>query len=94
MIYPVGYIDPREIAKAARTDAVSRITVTTSAGHTFDGDEISQTRMARSIIALQATGTPTVNWVLADNSVIQATPNELAEALALSGAAQAAIWVI
>ena len=84
----------REELKASRATAVEAVTVTTSAGNTFDGDETSQTRMARAIIALQATGTPSVNWVLADNTVIQATAAELSEALALSGAAQAAVWVL
>lgn len=84
----------REQLKAERAAAVEAIIVTTQAGNTFDGDETSQTRMARAIIALQATGTPSVNWVLHDNTVIAASTAELAEALALSGAAQAAIWVI
>lgn len=84
----------REKAKSVRAEHVAAITVTTSAGNTFDGDEISQGRMACAIIALQSTGTPNVNWVLADNTVIQAAAAELTEALALAGAAQAAIWVI
>lgn len=84
----------RQAAKEARDAAVASIVVTTAAGNQFDGDEVSQGRMARAIIALQATGTPSVNWVLHDNSVIQATATELTEALALAGAAQAAIWVI
>lgn len=84
----------RDELKVQRQAAVDAIQVTTSAGHTFDGDEVSQTRMARAIIALQATGTPSVTWVLADNSVIEATAAELTEALALAGAAQAALWVI
>lgn len=100
-LVPVGLWTPeeiaeedRKIAKAARTVAVENITVTTQAGNTFDGDETSQTRMARAIVALQATGTPSTVWVLADNTAIQATVAELSEALALAGAAQAAIWVI
>ena len=84
----------RDELKVRRTAAVEAITVTTAAGNTFDGDETSQTRMARAIIALQATNTPSVNWVLANNTAIQATAAELVEALALSGAAQAAVWVI
>lgn len=85
----------RETAKAQRQEAVGAIRVTTAAGNTFDGDETSQTRMARAIIALQATGgAQSVTWVLADNSVIDATAAELTEALALAGAAQAAVWVI
>lgn len=84
----------RAKAKAARADAVNKIVVTTQAGHAFDGDEVSQGRMARAIIALQATGTPSVPWVLADNTVISATAAELAEALALAGAEQARLWVL
>lgn len=84
----------RDALKAQRDIAVAAITVTTAAGHVFDGDETSQTRMARAIVALQATGTPSVNWVLHDNTVLAATVAELTEALALAGAAQAALWVI
>ena len=84
----------REQLKAEREAAVAAIKVTTQAGNTFDGDEISQGRMARAIIALQGTGAASVTWVLADNSVIEATAAELTEALALAGAAQAAIWVV
>lgn len=84
----------REQLKVARDAAVEAIKVTTAAGNTFDGDETSQTRMARAIVAMQATNTPTITWVLADNSVIQASASELTEALALAGAAQAAVWVI
>lgn len=87
----------REVAKAARSATVSAITVTTTAGRTFDGDEISQGRMARAIIALNAqpqTPVPTVNWVLANDTVIQTNAAELTEALARAGAAQAAVWVI
>lgn len=85
----------REEWKKSRAAAVEAIKVTTAAGNTYDGDETSQGRMARAIIALDssAPGT-TVNWVLADNSVIDATAAELAEALALAGAAQAALWVL
>lgn len=83
----------REEWKASRAAAVEAIKVTTTAGNEFDGDETSQGRMARAIIALGTTPGGTVNWVLADNSVINATAAELAEALALAGAEQAALWV-
>jgi len=95
---PEPYVPPpgaeREAAKAAREAAVAAIKVTTAAGNTFDGDEISQGRMSRAIIALSTGLAPSVNWVLADNSVIQATAAELTEALVLAGQAQAAIWVL
>lgn len=84
----------RNAAKAARSQAVENIKVTTSSNKVFDGDEISQTRMTRAIIAMQATATPDVSWVLADNTVTTATLQELTEALALSGAEQARLWVL
>lgn len=80
--------------KIKRAEAVANIKVTTAAGNTFDGDEESQGRMTRAIIALSTGLAPSVNWVLADNSVIAATAAELTEALVLAGMAQAAIWVI
>jgi hypothetical protein len=83
----------RDAWKSSRAIAVNQIKVTTKSGNTFDGGEISQDRMARRILALQATGAESVAWVLADNSVIEATAAELAEALALAGAEQARLWV-
>lgn len=84
----------RSKAKQERQKAVDAIKVTTSTGKVFDGDEVSQTRMTRAIVALQSTQTTAVTWVLADNTSTQATLAELTEALALAGAAQANIWVI
>jgi len=83
----------RQQWKADRAEAVAAIKVTTQAGNTFDGDEVSQARMARAILGLQASTSPTVTWVLADNTVIEATATELQEALALAGAEQARLWV-
>lgn len=92
---PVPYVPTaRDTAKRARAEAVTAITVTTQAGNTFNGDEVSQDRMARAILALGTGLAPSVIWVLADNSTIAATAAELTEALVLSGQAQAAIWVI
>lgn len=79
--------------KKERAAAVAAIKVTTAAGNTFDGDEVSQARMARAILGLNSSVSETVTWVLADNRVIQATATELGEALALAGAEQARLWV-
>lgn len=81
----------REQFKAERSAAVQAINVTTAAGNTFDGDEISQGRMARAILALP--DGQAVPWVLHDNTVIEASAAELREALALAGAEQARLWV-
>lgn len=97
VFYPVSAAAPpvdREAAKAARALAVDNIKVTTSAGNTFDGDETSQARMSRAILVLSAGIAPSVPWVLADNTVIQATAAELTEAMALAGAEQARLWVL
>lgn len=83
--------EARAVWKAEREIAVSLIKTTTEAGNVFDGDEISQGRMARAVVSM--TSEDTVTWVLADNTVIQATQAELQEALKLAGAAQASIWV-
>ena len=79
--------------KMHRTEAVARIRVTTSSGKAFDGDETSQTRMARAVVALQAAGQAETLWVLADNTSAKVTLAELAEALALAGAEQTRLWV-
>lgn len=84
----------REAAKAARAAAVEAITVTTAAGNTFDGDEISQGRMWRAIGVLQSGFATEMQWVLTDNQVISVTAAELSEALALAGAEQARLWLI
>jgi hypothetical protein len=83
--------EARAVWKAEREIAVSLIKVTTEAGNMFDGDEISQGRMARAVVSM--TSEDTITWVLADNTVVQATQAELQEALKLAGAAQASIWV-
>ena len=82
-----------EQKKATREESVARIRVTTASGKVFDGDETSQTRMARAVVALQAAGQTETLWVLADNTPATVTLDELAEALALAGAEQTRLWV-
>lgn len=84
----------REELKAERQVKVDAIKVTATSGKVFDGDETSQTRMARAIVGMQAAQAPTITWVLADNTPAQVTVAELTEALILAGQAQAAVWVI
>ena len=76
-------------AKAEREDFVKRIVVEVD-GMMFDGDEVSQDRMARSIIALDLG--EKVQWVLADNTIKMVTRAQLREALRKAGSAQTAIW--
>ena len=77
-------------AKSERADYVSKIVVEVD-GMKFDGDEASQDRMARSVVALNDDN-ETVQWVLADNTIAQVTRIQLKQALRLAGEAQTAIW--
>ena len=75
--------------KATRAEAVNAIVVTVG-DKQFDGDELSQTRMARALVGMLEG--ETIPWVLADNSVAAVTRDELTEALRLAGAEQTRLW--
>lgn len=83
----------REQLKQERQAAVDAITVTVN-GKVFDGDETSQGRMARALRVADITGQASCTWVLHDNTAVNVTREELAEALSLAMQAQGAIWVI
>ena len=78
-------------AKAERADAVSKIIVEVD-GMTFDGDEESQQRVARSIIALE--DGETMPWVLYDNTIAEVTKEQLKQVLRLAGQKQSELWVV
>lgn len=80
--------------KMQREAAVATIVVRTTSGKAFDGDELSQGRMARAIVALQAhPADATVRWVMADNSAAMVGIVELQEALSLASQRQSELWV-
>ena len=87
---PVKTLEQLKIERQAAVDA---ITVTVD-DLTFDGDEVSQTRMARAIVVMQAASVPTISWVLHDNTVATVTVTQLTQALAAAGAEQARLWVL
>ena len=76
-------------AKVERAEAVSNITVEVD-GFVFDGDEVSQERMARSIVALDEG--EMIVWVLHDNSIAQVSKEQLKMALRLAGQKQTELW--
>lgn len=95
---PEGYAIPlppptRDELKAKRQEIVDAITVEVN-GKVFDGDEISQERMARALKVADITGQTSCTWVLHDNSAVDVTKDELAQALALALQAQSAVWII
>lgn len=70
--------------KQKKTEDLSSITVTTSSGKVFDGDEVARNNMVSAIIASDFLGVTTSNWKLADNTVANVTVAEVKEALALA----------
>ena len=83
----------RETAKAARAGSVARIVVEVNS-NIFDGDEISQGRMSRTLLACDASGMNAVEWVLADNTTVTIPLQDLKQALTLAVQEQAALWPI
>lgn len=59
----------------------------------FQGDELSQTRMARAIVALSDEVTA-VSWTADDNSIHELTRSDLQGLLVDAGQQQTAIWNI
>lgn len=78
-------------AKLARAQQVRNIKVEVD-GMTFDGDETSQSRMARAIVAAEAAGKDSTTWVLADNTVATVTKAQLQMALAKAMLAMEEVW--
>ena len=92
-------IEAQELAEAKeeRAEAVSKIIVDVD-GMKFDGDEIAQTRMGRTISAAMALGvdlnTEKRTWVLADNTIAEPTIAQLAKALELACNEQTRLWTV
>ena len=74
-----------------RAVIVAGIKVTTAAGNTFDGCEVSRGRMGDAVTGLD--DVQTIRWVLADGSNKLVTRAELKEALYLVGRAEEAVWI-
>lgn len=82
------------VKKCVRDKRVGEIVVTTSTGKVFDGDETSQVRMTRTVLAMAEFNIQTTTWRMADNSDAVVTRAELVEALLLAGTAQTALWLV
>ena len=80
-----------EEAKRVREDAVAAIKVTVDEME-FDGDETSQQRVARSILALK--DGETITWVLHDNSIVEVTKEQLQQVLRKAGEEQTKLWTV
>ncbi len=78
-------------AKTERAEAVEKITVKVG-GMVFDGDEVSQQRIARSILALE--DGEAMSWVLHNNKVASVTKEQLKQVLRLAGERMTELWVV
>lgn len=89
---PQELIEAEALAKAKqeRATEVERLTVEVD-GMVFDADEVSQQRVARSIVALQ--DGETMPWVLYDNTIVQVNKSQLMQVLRLAGQKQCELWV-
>ena len=70
--------------KATKTYTLNSITVTTTNGNTFDGNETARGNMTSAILSAEVIGKTEDTWKLADNTSAVITIAELKEALALS----------
>lgn len=80
-------------AKRERAEAVANLKVEVD-GMMFDGDEDAQSRMTRAIQVAEITGTPSTEWVLADNTVATVTLKQMKEALSKSMLAMGELWTV
>lgn len=83
--------------KNDRADKVSKIKVDVD-GMVFDGDEIAQSRMSRTVAIAVAHGydmdKTKRTWVLADNTVAEVSIRQLSRACELAGNKQTELWTV
>lgn len=82
----------KKLLRQARATATREIVVTTAAGNTFPGDELSQDRLARVLLVTDPLSTVMIPWEKADGSAAQVLIHELREVLTLSVEAESLIW--
>ena len=71
-------------AKQTKLKALSKITVTTSNGNTFDGDHIARGDMNSVLASSSTLEILEIEWKMADNTWVTVGLDEIREALALS----------
>lgn len=82
-----------EEAKRTRAAQVAAIIVEVD-GMSFNGDEMSQSRMSRAILSADTAGLDSTVWVLADDTVATVTKDQLKQALAKSMLEMGSLWTV
>lgn len=93
----VNHTGTRGDKKELRTKRVAKIVVTVMRGDLalpFNGDEISQVRLDRFSRRMRGKNRTTTPWVMADNSVMEVTADEMEQALDLAMEKQGVLWSI
>ena len=73
-----------QAAKLVKQEALAALTITTSNGNTFDGNETARNNMLSTLQSASFIGATTTEWKMADNSKVVIAIPELQEALALA----------
>ena len=79
----------RIYGREQRDEAVQNIEVLYN-GYVFQGDEVSQSRMARALAGMKEDDT--IKWKTKDNLVIVLSKDDLKQVLRLAGQEQTKIW--
>ena len=79
--------------KTEKLKLLDEITVTTSKGNTFDGNETARNNMLSAISASDFLGRTTTLWRMANNTAVLVSVDEVREALALSIARAGEIYI-
>lgn len=94
----INYESPRADKKVLRNKKVNEIVVTVMRYNgvvlSFDGDEYSQQRMALYAQRMRANGWKSLPWILADNTVVKVTADELERALDKALIKQGEMWIL
>lgn len=78
--------------KELKESRVSSLLITSSAGNVFNGDELSQNRILKTLTVMGLTGQSKNMWKLANNSIVEVSKEELEEVLILAHAEMDSIW--
>ena len=71
-------------AKKQKEEALSKLTITTSNGNTFDANETARNNMLSTLQSASFIGATTTEWKMADNTKVVIDIPELQQALALA----------
>jgi len=91
LVSQVRDVEALSSIKLVREAATISIAVTLANGIELDGDELSQNRLARALLVIDADSI--ISWIALDNTIVQLTKADVKEALKLALEAQSVIFL-